>query len=108
MVCVVTVSYPAAPDATFDIDYYLKHHMPLVQRKWQRYGLTDWPVRKLDNGARYSYEAIMYWASADQVKEAVAKDSVEIMRDIPNFCNKAPVQMIGSVVASASEASARL
>ena len=30
----ITVLYPKAPDATFNLDYYLSTHMPLVQDKF--------------------------------------------------------------------------
>lgn len=38
----VTVLYPAASDAQFDMDYYMKTHMPLVMENWKGYGLESW------------------------------------------------------------------
>ena len=30
--CQVTVLYPNTSDATFDMDYYLKYHIPMVNK----------------------------------------------------------------------------
>lgn len=35
------VTYPRAEGATFDVDYYLGAHLPLVRESWVRYGLTS-------------------------------------------------------------------
>lgn len=43
----VTVLYP---QGKFDLDYYLKTHMPLVESTWAPKGLTDWKVAKLGPG----------------------------------------------------------
>lgn len=37
----MTVVYPAKEGAKFDMDYYLKSHMPLVEKTWKSYGLKS-------------------------------------------------------------------
>ena len=37
----VAVMYPTAAEATFDHDYYMATHMPLVRRLWGPMGLQD-------------------------------------------------------------------
>lgn len=38
----VSVLYPR--DATFNMEYYLATHMPLVKKSWTRYGLKKYIV----------------------------------------------------------------
>lgn len=54
MSVIVTVIYPKTETSTFDLDYYMKTHMPLVQEKWGAHGLKNWTVTKLDESAGYS------------------------------------------------------
>lgn len=42
----VTVLYPNVSDATFNLDYYLKTHMPLVVKEFGPHGLKGWKVAK--------------------------------------------------------------
>jgi len=35
----ISVMYPAGKGATFDQEYYLKKHIPLVKQRWQSMGL---------------------------------------------------------------------
>ena len=46
--------YPKTETSTFDMDYYMKTHMPLVQEKWGSHGLKNWTVAKLDESGGYS------------------------------------------------------
>lgn len=36
---VVYVTYQGTPHSRFDRHYYLNHHLPLVMKAWQPYGL---------------------------------------------------------------------
>lgn len=38
---IVYVTYEGAPGDRFDRRYYVEHHLPLVLRAWQRYGLES-------------------------------------------------------------------
>jgi hypothetical protein len=60
------VLYPAAPDATFDMTYYLNHHKPLCVERWGKYGFKDINVLKVNAGAdggkpAYSVIATLTW-----------------------------------------------
>lgn len=44
MVFLVTVMYP---QGDFNLDYYLKTHMPLVENAWKSKGLKNWQVQKI-------------------------------------------------------------
>ena len=102
--CVVTVLYPQVEGATFDLDYYLKKHMPMVMEKWKPAGMIGWSVNKFhatgDSSAPpYSIEAILQWPDLEKFQAAASTPAMgEIMGDIENFSNKQPVIMIGDVV----------
>lgn len=44
MAAVIYVSYYHGEGATFDMNYYLTVHMPLVQKHWGPHGLKSWTV----------------------------------------------------------------
>ncbi|KAI9725212.1 MAG: hypothetical protein M1828_003393 [Chrysothrix sp. TS-e1954] len=107
MVCVVTVQYPTAGGSeTFDLDYYMKTHMPLVGKNWGQYGLKSWAVNKLSatpDGPNppYNMEAILHFDSLESFQKAASsKDGEQVMGDIPNFSNQKPLIMIGEQVGS--------
>ncbi|EXJ83658.1 hypothetical protein A1O1_07282 [Capronia coronata CBS 617.96] len=98
-----TVLYPAESDATFDMAYYLKTHMPLVYEKWAKYGLTGWEVIEFapgpDGSKPYSVAGVLHWESADNIGKAMGgEETAAVMEDVKNFSNKSPVFLIGNVV----------
>ncbi|EXJ87491.1 hypothetical protein A1O3_04451 [Capronia epimyces CBS 606.96] len=100
-----TVLYPADSDATFDLDYYLKTHLPLVHEKWGKYGLTDWKVIQFATGADgskpYSVAALLTWDTIESLQKALGtEDAGVIFADVKNFSNKAPVFLLGNIVGS--------
>lgn len=101
----VNVLYPNDEGATFDMDYYLKTHMPLVKKHWSQFGLKGYTVTQagpLPDGskAQYSVLATLIWDKQDDVGTAMGdqKTTGEIMGDIPNFSNKQPIFVSGDVV----------
>ena len=96
----ITVVYPTASDATFDIDYYMKTHMPLVADNWKSFGLTGWKVVRYIGTATgdpppYTVQAELYFSSVEDFQKAATSPSAEtVMGDIPNFSNKQALIMI--------------
>jgi uncharacterized protein (TIGR02118 family) len=106
MATTITVLYENLADATFDLDYYLATHMPLVDEKFKRFGLKGWRVIKavgtpFGDEARFSIIANLEFDSADQFKAAVAAEGGPVFGDVPNFSNKNPIVVIGDLVGSA-------
>jgi len=99
-----TVLYPATPDATFDLKYYISTHMPLAAEKWGSYGLKDWKVVEYqagpDGSKPYSVAAIVTFESADGLKNALASEGTKaVFDDVPNFSKgPAPLFLMGDVV----------
>ncbi|KAF6808473.1 ethyl tert-butyl ether degradation [Colletotrichum sojae] len=99
-----TVLFRNEPDAKYDIDYYVKNHMPLVQSLWGKYGVTGWSVTRYTSGAdgsapEFSFGSIVTWESKDQIAAAFARpEAGQIMGDRLNFSNKKPIFLFGETI----------
>ena len=123
----ITVLYPPGD---FDMDYYLKKHMPLVQEHWHARGLKGYRVTKITAEASggeppYSVQCILDFDSAEAFQKAIEADGPTILGtstdscrrklwripstsdanncsgDIPNFTKTQPTIIIGDVQGSA-------
>ncbi|KAH8682725.1 hypothetical protein BX600DRAFT_430587 [Xylariales sp. PMI_506] len=95
---VLHVLYPKTAYGTFDMEYYLQTHMPLVEKHWGPQGLKEWTVTTLDPEVTgFRVQALLLWDSAAAYQGAAFKD--EVFGDIPNFTNIKPVQWIAEVKA---------
>ena len=95
-----TVLYPAADDATFDMEYYLNVHMPLCAQVWAPHGLQSWQVIRFGthpdgSNPPYSVQAILHWPDARDLDIVQAESSNVIFDDVPKFSNKLPIFMVG-------------
>ncbi|OJD31675.1 ethyl tert-butyl ether degradation [Diplodia corticola] len=102
----VTVLYPNVSDATFDLEYYLKTHMPLAQKNFGPHGLKGYKVSRIlgtpgSDKPPYSVQCVLEFGSKDQVDDALKNATGPVMADITNFSNQTPVFLIGEVVGSA-------
>lgn len=105
MATTITVLYENVEDATFDLDYYLSKHMPLVDAKFAPFGIKGWRVLKavgtpFGGKPRYSIIALLEFDAPEQFHAAVAAEGGPVFGDVPNFSNKEPVVVIGDVVGS--------
>ncbi|KAI0839634.1 hypothetical protein F5Y06DRAFT_11374 [Hypoxylon sp. FL0890] len=98
----VSVVYPAG--TKFDMDYYIKSHMPLVQKNWSKYGLKSWKVGHYTNPeAPYVVQAWLEWEDPTQWGKATATpEAKEIFDDVANFSDKSPVVLSGTITGAAS------
>ena len=106
MATTITVLYENVDDATFDLDYYMAKHMPLVDGKFKSHGLKGWRVLKAvgtPTGVKplYSIIANLEFDNPQQFKDAVAAEGADVFGDVPNFSNKDPIVVIGDLVGSA-------
>lgn len=99
-----TVLYPNDDDITFDMDYYLATHMPLVQEKFGKHGLKKWEVLQYGPGGdgskpKYAVGATLIFDSPEDLGKALgSEDAKPVFGDIPNFTNKQPVFMGGNLI----------
>lgn len=106
MVYVATVLYESKgnADEKFDLDYYLKTHMPLVQKHWGSQGLSKWEVVNYEQGLEgaapsVKVSATLYWDSKESLEKALGGDKAgEIFGDVPNFTNIGPTFISGPSV----------
>jgi len=98
----ITVLYPAGDGLTFDMDYYLKTHIPLFQKRMGA-AMTDLSVEKGISagmpGSPAPYVAMVRgsFESVEAFAAAFARHAAEIQGDIPNYTNTQPVIQISQI-----------
>ncbi len=98
----VSVLYPNTPGATFDMDYYVGKHMPLVR---ERSGTAckgvavDQGLAGAGPGAPAAYIAIghILYDTAEDFQAVFAAHGQALLADIPNFTTVQPVIQISAV-----------
>ena len=100
----VSIMYPHQDGARFDLDYYLKTHMKLVEKAMKPFGLKKWAVEKglpAANGKPSPYVCIgqLFFDSADGYDRAIAAKGTELRGDLPNYTDIAPVRQVSELVA---------
>ena len=103
MATAVTILYPDVEGSTFDMDYYLAKHMPLVADSFASHGMTGWRVARFvgtPDGGRptFSVMATLEFGSVDGFKAALAAEGQRVMGDVPHFTDLHPIIMIGEVL----------
>ena len=99
----VSVMYPNTPGAKFNHDYYRDQHMPMVKAKLGA-ALKSYTVDKGlaggAPGAPATYVAMchLFCDSVETFQAGFGPHAKEIMADIPNYTDIAPVMQISEVV----------
>jgi uncharacterized protein (TIGR02118 family) len=93
----LSVFYPSGDDITFDHDYYRDHHVPLAVKTW---GLDG---AEIDKGVDGPYLAAVHFTfeSMDAMGAAMgAPGTADVMADVANYTNAAPVLQTSEIVVS--------
>ncbi len=98
----VSVLYPAGETTKFDMNYYCKSHIPMVQQKLGaacKRVAVEQGIAGGAPGAPPTYAAMghLYFDSTDAFQAAFAPHASVIMADIPNYTNVQPVIQISEV-----------
>jgi uncharacterized protein (TIGR02118 family) len=99
----VSVMYPNGPDARFDEAYYRDRHMPMVKKlmgDFCKYYTVDRAISPGSSEPNAPFIAMghLFCDSVDAFQAGFGPHSEEIMADIPNYTNQAPVIQISEVL----------
>jgi uncharacterized protein (TIGR02118 family) len=99
----VSVMYPNTPGARFDHGYYRDKHMPLVKARMGAACLFYTVDKGLAGGApgdpaTYVGMCHIYCDSVESFQAGFGPHAKEILGDIPNYTDLAPVLQISEVV----------
>ncbi|KAI9733426.1 MAG: hypothetical protein M1834_003510 [Cirrosporium novae-zelandiae] len=93
-----TILFPQG--AIFDLDHYVKVHMPMLAKFFPSTFLS-WEVFSLPEDAPYAIETHVEWTSQEAF-EAInqTEEGKKVFADVPNFSKKPPIFMKCQPVAS--------
>src|SRR5205807_2483247 len=99
----VTVVYPAGQGRTFNMDYYLKTHIPLFQKRMGAAMKTIRVSRGIGGSTPTSPAAFVAMVhatfdSAEVFATAFAPHAAELQGDAPNYTDIQPVVQINEVL----------
>jgi len=98
MPATATVLYPAGP--SFNLDYYLTSHMPMVVKLWGEFGLTGYTISKPTDGP-YQLLCVLNFNSLEGFQKAASSPAAKtVMGDITNYTTAEAVISFGEVVGS--------
>lgn len=98
----VSILYPNGEGKTFDMNYYLDNHMPMVKRLLGQ-ACTQVAVEQGISGAApgskptYLSMGHLYFNSTDDFLASIGPHIKTLQKDIPNFTNTIPVFQISEV-----------
>jgi uncharacterized protein (TIGR02118 family) len=91
---IVSVTYQLQPGQKFDLDYYMKSHIPLVGKLWGPCGLKGVQVLhgtgSPSGPAPAKLMALLDFASLEAFQGAVKQHGTEVLGDVPNFTDAQP------------------
>lgn len=98
----VSVFYPNQQGSKFDMDYYCRSHIPMVQQKLGaacKSVAVEQGVAGATPGSAPAYIAMghLYFDSAQAFQTAFGPHAQAIMADIPNYTDIQPVIQISDV-----------
>jgi uncharacterized protein (TIGR02118 family) len=98
----VTVLYPNAPGARFDMNYYVSRHLPMVRERCAPECLSiaaESGIAGAEPGSQAPYIAVghLTFDSVAAFQNAFAPHAAEILGDIPNYTNTKPVIQIAEI-----------
>lgn len=99
----VTILYPNGEGKKFDMNYYSKTHMPLMQTLFGK-GMKGYAFDKgIASGAPdtplpYVTIGYLYFEKVEDFQEGMKVHGKEVLADIPKYTNITPVVQISEVI----------
>jgi uncharacterized protein (TIGR02118 family) len=98
----VTVLYPNAPNATFDMKYYVTQHLPMVREKCGpecRSIAAEGGIAGGEPGSQAPYIAVghLTFDSVASFQKSFGPNAPEILADVPNYTNTRPSIQISEI-----------
>ena len=98
----VSVLYPGGPNNTFDMDYYLNRHIPMVRARLGtacKSAAVEQGLGGVAPGSPPAFSAMghLYFDSVEAFQTAFAPHAGEITGDIPNYTNVQPTIQVSEV-----------
>lgn len=93
---IVSVMYQVGPQQKFDLDYYMKSHIPLVGSLWKSAGLKGVQVMRgtgspTGDAAPYHVITLLDFELLDAFKAAAAANGKAVFDDVPKFTDVQPM-----------------
>jgi hypothetical protein len=83
----------------FDMDYYLKHHIPSTKSAWGPFGNTSCIVCDIEDGGEYAVSVVTFWKDSASWEWAKGGESAQkLAADVQNFTHVDPVMVAGKVL----------
>lgn len=99
------ILYPNRDDSSFDMQYYLDVHMPLVEKHWRPVGLLSWKIIEFNarkGDAQISPQSIanlMTWEDEASYRAAFEGPGASLIcGDTSKFCNQQPILIAGRTI----------
>ena len=95
----VSILYPSGEGKTFNMDYYINQHMPMVQKSLSE-GVLHVTVEKGVDNMPYLTMTNIYYESMSSVEKNFLLNSnrEKVQNDIPNFTNTTPIIQISEII----------
>ena len=98
----VSVLYPGGAGSTFDMDYYLNRHIPMVLAKLGtacKSAAVEHGLGGATAGSAPAFSAMghLYFESVEAFHSTFGPHAGEIMGDIPNYTNVEPTIQVSEV-----------
>ena len=98
----VSTFYPNEEDKKFDMDYYCRSHIPMVQEKLGaalKGASVEQGLSTIDSGSPPVYVAIghLLFNSVEAFQSAFGPHAEAIMEDVPNYTDIYPIFQISEV-----------
>ena len=99
----VTIMYPNGEDKTFDMDYYVEKHMPMLAdlfgNAMKKYEIDEGiGGRTPEDQVPFIAIGYLYFENLSDYRESFGPNAEKILNDIPNYTNIQPTVQISIVV----------